>query len=152
LGPQHANAAVAVDEIEAAVSNMRRALQPIAPKATAVLIARLLAHFKVQDLTEREAEWGMEDLLDDLSEFPEAAVAAACVEWRRTQKWRPTIAELRELCIKHRRQLVRQVDRATMIAGAARAGWDVITAVVRSTYLGNETAALQMFKAWHSDR
>lgn len=42
------------------------------------------------------------DWLDDLGEFSPIVVADACQSWRRSQSKRPTIADIRALCIEGR--------------------------------------------------
>ncbi len=42
------------------------------------------------------------DWLSDLREFGPDTVSRACGEWRRTQTRRPTIADIRKLCIEDR--------------------------------------------------
>jgi hypothetical protein len=144
---------MAPDDIRAAAVAVHERLEERAsPKAVAVLIGRLFVNYRAPDLNEREAEWLMEDLISDLSEFSVPAIAAACAEWRRTQKWRPTIAELRELCIKHQQELHHQSGRALIIAGAKRAGWDVIKAIHKLCYISEEYAASVMESAWQFDR
>ncbi len=43
-----------------------------------------------------------EDWVTDLTEFAPQTVARACAEWRRSQSKRPTIADIRKLCIEDR--------------------------------------------------
>ena len=38
------------------------------------------------------------DWAEDLDEFPNWAIDQAARTWRRTKKWRPSIAEMRALC------------------------------------------------------
>lgn len=66
----------------------------------AALIARLLLHFWTpQDLSEGARKAMAQDWLTDLREFGPTIVAAACTNWRRSESRRPTIADIRRLCI-----------------------------------------------------
>jgi hypothetical protein len=112
---------------------------------------RLFAHYRAPDLTDAEADWVMEDLIDDLAEFPAVVIAAACREWRRTQKWRPTIAELREACEWQRQSLARQVVRAELIGAAKRVGWRAVATIAAENYYTNGQAAGLLRRAWHVD-
>lgn len=68
----------------------------------ASLVARLLSHFWTADdpPAMREAQIG--DWIEDLIQFGPDTVSRACGEWRRTQSKRPTIADIRKLCIEDR--------------------------------------------------
>jgi hypothetical protein len=141
------------DEIRAAAIAMNRALQEQAsPKAIAVLLTRLFVHYKAQDLSDQESEWLWEDLVDDLAGYPVPVIAAACTEWRRTQKWRPTIAEFIEVCVRQRKCLDHQVHRAVFISGAKRAGWPVVIAMKTEGYISEEYAANLLHRAWVLER
>jgi hypothetical protein len=66
--------------------------------AVAREISKLLAHYPQPNVGANILASLAEDWLEDLSEFSSACVAAACRQWRRTSKYRPTIAEIRALC------------------------------------------------------
>lgn len=63
------------------------------------MVSRLLNHFWTGDdpATVRKAQ--IADWLEDLREFSLVSVENAIREWRRTQIRRPTIADIRKLCI-----------------------------------------------------
>lgn len=64
------------------------------------------------------------DWADDLGEFPAWAIDHAARIWRRTRKWRPSIAEIRSLCedaCASERALADRL-RAVVQAGEATSG------------------------------
>lgn len=67
--------------------------------AIAEIIARLLSHFGTTDEPLAVRRSIARDWLEDLAEFSPAQVQSAGREWRRTQSMRPTIADIRRLCI-----------------------------------------------------
>jgi hypothetical protein len=72
-------------------------------RMVAGLIARLLLHFWTpQELSDGARKAMAADWLSDLREFGPDTVSRACGEWRRMQTRRPTIADIRKLCIEDR--------------------------------------------------
>ena len=63
------------------------------------MVSKLLSHYWTADdpPTLRKAQ--IADWLEDLREFPLGIVANAIREWRHAQTRRPTIADIRKLCI-----------------------------------------------------
>lgn len=61
------------------------------------IIVGLLSRLAVQWPPKDTQAFGLvlSDMADDLAEFSEEQIAAACVEWRRTENWYPKIADLR---------------------------------------------------------
>ncbi|BAI75294.1 hypothetical protein AZL_c00010 (plasmid) [Azospirillum sp. B510] len=84
----------------------RRALAEIdetilAPAPANHLLGRVLAllsHFPAKATTPEVEQLLAMDWADDLGEFPAWAIDHAARRWRRTRKWRPSIAEIRALC------------------------------------------------------
>lgn len=84
----------------------RRALAEIdqailAPAPANHLLGRVLAllsHFPAKATTPEVEQLLAMDWADDLGEFPSWAIDQAARVWRRTRKWRPSIAEIRALC------------------------------------------------------
>lgn len=84
----------------------RRALAEIddcilAPAPANHLLGRVLAllsHFPAKATTPEVEQLLAMDWADDLGEFPAWAIDQAARIWRRTRKWRPSIAEIRALC------------------------------------------------------
>ena len=71
----------------------------------AAAIARLLLHYRHLDLPASAQEMIAEDWLEDLEELHIDDVRFACREWRQTQPYRPTPADIRLLAIaEHRRR------------------------------------------------
>ncbi len=68
----------------------------------ASLIARLLSHFWATGEPESLRREQAHDWLDDLREYGPETVSRACGEWRRMQSRRPTIADIRKLCVEYR--------------------------------------------------
>lgn len=84
----------------------RRALADInaevlAPATANHLLGRVLAllsHYPAKATTPDVERLLAMDWADDLGEFPSWAIDHAARVWRRTRKWRPSIAEIRALC------------------------------------------------------
>ncbi|WP_180282625.1 hypothetical protein [Azospirillum oleiclasticum] len=73
----------------------------LAPADTNHVLARvlsLLSHFPAKALPAPVEEMVALDWADDLGEFPGWAIDQAARVWRRTRKWKPSIAEMRALC------------------------------------------------------
>ncbi len=72
-------------------------------QAIAGLIARLLLHFWTPQELGDDARAAMaEDWVTDLAEFGPDILARGCGEWRKTHSRRPTIADIRKLCMEDR--------------------------------------------------
>lgn len=84
--------------VEAAIQVYREALAPADDRGVAVEIERLMLHYPVKDMTDGMNASLALDWLEDVAIYPLWAIQMACKEWRRTQKWRPTISEFRTLC------------------------------------------------------
>ena len=75
-------------------------LRAAGPEATAVILRKLAA---VVVLPERDdMALTMATYLEDLQEYPEDILFDVTKAWRRTERFWPTIAELRKLCDKHK--------------------------------------------------
>jgi hypothetical protein len=61
-------------------------------------ILTLLSHYRQDALPPALEAAVAEDWAEDLDEFPAWAIAEATRTWRRTRKFKPTIAEMRQLC------------------------------------------------------
>ncbi|AWB08863.1 hypothetical protein A6A40_28070 (plasmid) [Azospirillum humicireducens] len=73
----------------------------LAPAPANHLLGRVLAllsHFPAKATTPEVEQLLAMDWADDLGEFPAWAIDQAARVWRRTRKWRPSIAEIRALC------------------------------------------------------
>lgn len=73
----------------------------LAPADSDQLLARVLAllsHYPAKGMTTEVERLVALDWAEDLGEYPAWAIDAAARAWRRTRKWRPSIAEMRTLC------------------------------------------------------
>lgn len=104
-------------------------LAPAEPDRLLGRVIALLSHFPAKGLTPDIEQLVAMDWAEDLGEFPAWAVDAAARTWRRTRKWRPSIAEMRALCeeacaseraMAHRlRQIVRAGQGSSVGTGLA---------------------------------
>jgi len=108
----------------------RRALDELAgtvlaPASSDHLLARILAllsHYPAKGAAPEVEQLVALDWAEDLGEFPAWAIDQAARTWRRTQKWRPSIAEMRALCAEacaRERALAERLS-AVAAAGAVR--------------------------------
>lgn len=97
--------------LPAVVRDLAVALHPADPRQLAAVVGALMLHYWSPDRPPAHhgalaAAW-----IEDLAEYPLAVVAEAAGQWRRAQRWAPTIAELRALCdellARRRRELLR---------------------------------------------
>ena len=91
--PQHAAMARRVlDEL------YRTSLAPASPNHLLARVLALLSHYPAKGTTPEVEQMIAMDWADDLGEYPAWALDQAARTWRRTRKWRPSIAEMRSLC------------------------------------------------------
>lgn len=80
---------------------LRDHLRPMGPERLGFAIGRLLAHNWRSRRDNRPSAETQEaiiiDWIEDL-DFPEWAISAAMRQWRRSEPWQPTIADIRHLC------------------------------------------------------
>lgn len=81
-----------LDELE------RGILAPAEPNHLLGRVLALLSHFPAKATAPEVEQMIALDWAEDLGEFPAWAIDQAARTWRRTRKWRPSIAELRNLC------------------------------------------------------
>lgn len=73
----------------------------LAPAPTDHVLARVLAllsHYPAKGMTPDVERMVALDWAEDLGEYPAWAIDATARAWRRSKKWRPSIAEMRALC------------------------------------------------------
>ncbi|KAA0578508.1 hypothetical protein FZ983_19050 [Azospirillum sp. B21] len=73
----------------------------LAPADSDHLLGRvltLLSHFPAKGLSPEVERMMALDWAEDLGEYPAWVIDAAARSWRRSRKWRPSIAEMRALC------------------------------------------------------
>ncbi|MBP2315494.1 hypothetical protein [Azospirillum soli] len=91
--PQHAALAQrALDDLTSTV------LAPVSTDHVLARVLALLSHFPSKGMTPDVERLVALDWAEDLGEYPAWAIDTAAKHWRRTKKWRPSIAEMRALC------------------------------------------------------
>ncbi|MBP2299288.1 hypothetical protein [Azospirillum picis] len=73
-------------------------LAPAPPNHLLGRVLALLSHYPAKATTPEVEQLLAMDWADDLGEFPAWAIDQAARLWRRSRKWRPSIAEIRALC------------------------------------------------------
>lgn len=76
----------------------RSVLAPAEPNHLLGRVLALLSHFPAKATAPEVEQMIALDWAEDLGEFPAWSIDQAARIWRRTRKWRPSIAELRSLC------------------------------------------------------
>ena len=104
-------------ELAGVLDRGRRANAPADPKITAALLVQLSHVVLIRDCADHEAM--LDIYIEDLTEIPPDLLHGACVTWRRTSKFWPTIAELRELIAPHLSRRRRYLERALVLASVA---------------------------------
>ena len=110
---QSAMAQRTLDEME------RSILAPADPSHLLGRILALLSHYPAKSHTPEVEQLIAMDWAEDLGEFPAWAIDHAARIWRRTRKWRPSIAEMRALCEE---ACARERALADRLSSVARAG------------------------------
>ncbi|MCW2238954.1 hypothetical protein [Azospirillum canadense] len=103
----------ALDELAATV------LTPVSPEHLLARILALLSHYPAKGMTPEVEQLVALDWAEDLGEFPSWAVDTAARTWRRTRKWRPSIAEMRALCAESCAEERALATRLAAIASSA---------------------------------
>lgn len=85
-------------------------------------ILTLLSHFPAKGLSPEVEQMMALDWADDLGEYPAWVIDAAARSWRRSRKWRPSIAEMRALCEEICAPERALADRLQALADAAPRG------------------------------
>lgn len=94
-------------------------LAPAEPNHVLARVLALLSHFPAKGLTPDVEQMVALDWAEDLSEFPAWAIDQAARTWRRSKKWRPSIAEMRGLCEEAVAQERRLAARLRAVVSAA---------------------------------
>ncbi|KAA0684859.1 hypothetical protein [Azospirillum brasilense] len=100
-------------------------LAPAEPDHLLGRVLALLSHFPAKGLTPDVEQLVAMDWVEDLGEFPAWAIDDAARAWRRTRKWRPSIAEMRALCEEacaKERVLAQRLRRIVQTLRASNAG------------------------------
>ncbi len=121
--PRHAALArQALEELEADI------LAPAAPNHLLGRILALLSHYPAKATSPEVEQLLAMDWADDLGEFPAWAIDQAARSWRRSRKWRPSIAEMRALCEDACASERALADRLRAVARAVPRGDDALPA------------------------
>jgi hypothetical protein len=83
-----------LDAIRHALAVLERRLTVAGPVDVARHVGRLLGHWNARNAMDGEKEMELEDWVDDLADYAEAHIAAACREWRRTQHFKPKVGDI----------------------------------------------------------
>ncbi|PWC49812.1 hypothetical protein TSA6c_27540 [Azospirillum sp. TSA6c] len=97
----------------------------LAPADSDHLLGRvltLLSHFPAKGLSPEVERMMALDWAEDLGEYPAWVIDAAARHWRRSRKWRPSIAEMRALCEELCAPERALADRLQALADAAPRG------------------------------
>lgn len=96
--PDGVTAAQAVQARQALEEFSATVLAPVDGDHLLGRVLTLLSHFPAKGLSAEVERMMALDWAEDLGEYPAWTVDAAARIWRRTRKWRPSIAEMRALC------------------------------------------------------
>lgn len=84
-------------EVDTALVEFTAAMQPAAPGAIAIALGNLALAVRMHDMPEAAWRMHLDQFAEDLAEYPLDIIEATCREWRRTQRFWPTIAEFLEI-------------------------------------------------------
>ncbi|MFP5511559.1 MAG: hypothetical protein ACLGJC_00515 [Alphaproteobacteria bacterium] len=96
-------------------------LAPADPDRLLGRVLALLSHYPAKGLTPDVEQLVAMDWVEDLGEFPAWVIDSAARVWRRSQKWRPSIAEMRALCEEACAKERLMVDRLKAVVRAGSA-------------------------------
>ncbi len=116
--------AVTASDAQAALALVEPACQPSPPAVVAQALARCFAATRSRASEDADTEAALAVMMEELIEFPPDVVRHVLRGWARREKWRPSLAELRERCEREsraRRSLCRAL-RAAAGADEGRAG------------------------------
>ena len=104
-------------ELPALIARGQRSVQAAGADLTGASLLRLIA---VHPMGEREgAEIMMDTYVDDLSDLPADLLEAACKHWRQTERFFPTIAELRALAAPEFARRRKYLERLLILRAVA---------------------------------
>lgn len=106
--------------LPAVVRDLEHDLMPADPRDLAAIVAGLMLNYRQPDRPPEHHGALASAWIEDLAEHPAAVVAEAARQWRRAERWAPTIAELLALCCeivaRRRRELLRLRFLAACVA------------------------------------
>ena len=104
-------------ELPALIARGQRSVQPAGADLTGAALLRLIA---VHPMGEREGAGIMMDTyVDDLFDLPADLLDAACKHWRQTERFFPTIAELRALAAPEFARRRKYLERLLILRSVA---------------------------------
>lgn len=89
---------VPTEELQAGLALVRRCLKPTPARFIVEQMAACDLVTKARAEHEGDTAARAAIFVEDLSEFPADVVAESFKYWRRTEKWSPTVADIRERC------------------------------------------------------
>ena len=116
-----------IAELPALIARGQRSVQPAGAELVGAMLLRLIA---VHPTGERAgADLMMDTYVEDLSDLPADLLDGACTHWRRTERFFPTIAELRALAVPALAKRRKYLERLLTLRGVAElpAPDDVVT-------------------------
>ena len=114
-------------ELRALIARGQRSIQPAGAELVGAMLLKLIA---VHPTGEREGvDIMMDTYVEDLSDLPADLLDGACTHWRRTERFFPTIAELRALAVPALAKRRKYLERLLTLRGVAElpAPDDVVT-------------------------
>lgn len=84
-------------ELQRLQLQLEQGLRPCEPMMVKWHVGKLLNHWSDRK-SDGEKDEIIVDWCADLGEFSETHIAQACREWRKTQKWKPQVAEIVAIC------------------------------------------------------
>ena len=103
-------------ELPALIARGQRSIQPAGADLIGAALLRLIA---VHPIGDRETDIMMDTYVEDLSDLPADLIKGACTHWRRTERFFPTIAELRALAMPELARRRKYLERLLILRGVA---------------------------------
>ena len=104
-------------ELRALIARGQRSIQPAGAELVGAMLLKLIA---VHPTSERAAvDMMMDTYVEDLSDLPPDLLDGACKHWRRTERFFPTIAELRALVMPEMARRRKYLERLLILRGVA---------------------------------
>ena len=106
-----------IAELPALIARGQRSVQPAGAELVGAMLLRLIA---VHPTGERAgADLMMDTYVEDLSDLPADLLDGACTHWRRTERFFPTIAELRALAVPALAKRKKYLERLLTLRGVS---------------------------------
>ena len=106
-----------IAELPALIARGQRSIQPAGAELVGAMLLKLIA---VHPTGERAAvDTMMDTYVEDLSDLPPDLLDGACTHWRRTERFFPTIAELRTLVMPDLAKRKKCLERLLILRGVS---------------------------------